>query len=284
MEAHLMQAWKQAELAGLEALAQRREADGIAWRSWGQGPDLVLLHGSAGAWTHWVRNIAVLSRTHTVHVPDLPGCGDSRSASTPASLAALAAALLAGFDGLRGADVPFALLGFSFGSFVAEAIALLQPMRLRYLVLIRGSFGERLPPMPSGLVPWRHLIGDAPALREAHRHNLATLMFHDAERIDDTALELHARNQSLARLDVAALMGSRSPDALARLSVVPQCMSGEFDVLSGGDLSLQERALRRQQPDAGFHVIPEAGHGAAYEQADAFNAQLSRILCAALAR
>ncbi len=45
----------------LEALATRSitpvGSGSMVWRSWGQGPALVLLHGASGSWTHWIRNI-----------------------------------------------------------------------------------------------------------------------------------------------------------------------------------------------------------------------------------
>ena len=49
----------------------------IVWRKWGSGPPLVFFHGGSGSWTHWIRNIPVLSRDYTVYAVDLPGMGDS---------------------------------------------------------------------------------------------------------------------------------------------------------------------------------------------------------------
>ena len=49
----------------LERTATRTETpcgDGtMVWRSWGEGPVLVLFHGGAGSWRHWAHNIDVLS-------------------------------------------------------------------------------------------------------------------------------------------------------------------------------------------------------------------------------
>ena len=65
----------------LERTAKRTETpcgDGtMVWRSWGEGPVLVLFHGGAGSWRHWAHNIDVLSRTYRLLVPDLPGLGES---------------------------------------------------------------------------------------------------------------------------------------------------------------------------------------------------------------
>ncbi len=65
-------------IAGLLKQAERHETpcgDGtVVWRSWGRGPrDLILLHGGAGSWTHWARNIPELSRHFRLWVPDIRG-------------------------------------------------------------------------------------------------------------------------------------------------------------------------------------------------------------------
>lgn len=251
----------------------------IVWRSWGSGPDLVLLHGSAGSWTHWLRNIDALARHHTVHAVDLPGNGDSGPHVGEKTLDALATAVLSSFDRLRSGagqapGAPISVVGFSFGSFIAEAIALQRPAEVEHLVLARGTFTEQLPPMPTTLRRWRHLLDDPLALREAHRHNLATLMFRDPARIDDLAMAAHAHNQVRAALDVGAFMPSRPVDALKRLRVAPCCITGEFDVLAGGAAAEQGAELHAQRPDATFHLIQGSGHWTPYEAADTFNALL----------
>jgi pimeloyl-ACP methyl ester carboxylesterase len=273
-------AWRTPALARLDAAALRwQDGDtGIVWRSWGQGRPLVLLHGSAGSWNHWLRNIPHLAATHAVHVPDLPGCGESAPVAGPSSMGGMADALHASLRRSGRCNGPFALVGFSLGSFVAEAMALRHAASVESLVLVRGSFDGVLPPLPAGLVRWRPLMDDPVALREAHRHNLATLMFHDPSRIDDAALELHAVNQARARLDVGPLMDTREAQALERLARTPDCVCGEHDVLGACDPAAQREALHRLRPDARLHVVADAGHWAPYEQAERFNRLLDQLL------
>ena len=48
----------------------------VVWHRWGRGAPVVLLHGGAGSWRHWVRNVdALLAAGRTVWAPDLPGLG-----------------------------------------------------------------------------------------------------------------------------------------------------------------------------------------------------------------
>ncbi len=68
----------------------RRSACGTIWRRWGEGPPLVLLHGGAGSWTHWIRNIDALAADRTLWIPDLPGLGDSPLPPEPRDHAAIA--------------------------------------------------------------------------------------------------------------------------------------------------------------------------------------------------
>src|SRR5258707_2435695 len=87
-----------AQVARLAAASRRIETpcgDGVmVWRVWGEGEPLVLFHGGFGSWTHWLRNIPVLSRHYRLIVASLPGLGESHDAPmphTPDSIAAIAA-------------------------------------------------------------------------------------------------------------------------------------------------------------------------------------------------
>lgn len=59
------------------ALAPLKTSVGIAYRLFGKGSPIVLMHGSSGSFLHWQRDIALLSSVATVYTPDLPGFGDS---------------------------------------------------------------------------------------------------------------------------------------------------------------------------------------------------------------
>ncbi len=252
-------------LDALLARTQTRQgvpSGGIAWRCWGQGPALVLLHGSGGSWTHWVRNIDVLSRTHTVWVPDLPGHGTSADLGDRSYLS-LGKRLVGDLQHL--VPEPYVLVGFSFGSMVAEAMALLCPDRVRHLLLIRGTFHGAAPSFPAGLRGWKSLTPELE--REVHRHNLGVLMLYDPQRIDELAVDIHAANVRGARVRPGDFSLDGLENSLERLSVPVTMVRGQFDAL-GGEADVQRQVAIARCPGADFHVVPRAGHWVAYEAPD----------------
>ncbi len=283
------------ERARVEGLAQRYdvETEGcrIAWRCWGSGPDVVLLHGGSGGWNHWIRNVEALAESGLrVFAPDLPGYGDSGDAPLPHAARTLARVLSHGLrtlrfcagKGDRGAeavDQGVALVGFSFGSVVAAQWAAMEPARVRQLVLV-GAMGLG-PPRDRAidLRPWKHLK-DSAELARVQRHNLGALMFHDQTRIDTLAMQLHRRNTERTRFVSRWISrGDALADLLSDSDVPLHAVWGEHDVTAAGGVANCAELLRALRPRAGLDVIEDAGHWVQYERAAEFN----RALCVVLA-
>lgn len=256
------------------------------WQA-GAGPvrqrPVVLLHGGSGSWTHWLRNIVpLLEAGRRVLALDLPGFGDSDlpaggDSSAPALAAGLAAVWPQLEQHLAGGETPD-LLGFSLGGLTAGLLVAGHGVPVHRLVLV-GAPGMGLPAQPLDLKGWRHLP-EGPQQQTVHRHNLATLMLHDADRIDALALQIHAANVVRDRLPRRRRAG---PDALlsclGRLSCPVHAIYGAHDVLYGE--RLPELAGVFAQATSGFadlQLIPQAGHWVQFEAPDAFNAALLRIL------
>jgi len=271
------------ELAALDARAQRLEVpcgDGnMVWRRWGEGRPLVLLHGGGGAWNHWVRNIDALSAHYAVWAPDLPGFGDSDLPSEGGDADTLTGAVDAGARMAFG-DVPFDIVGFSFGGMVAGFLAARQPERVRRLVLV-GTPGMGLSSRKvADLRSWRKLT-DPAEVEAAHRHNLLQLMLHDPASLDDLAVAMQIVNTLADRLKDRRIAHT---DALARELPDVRCplygILGAEDALYKGKHDALRVILSRVQDMREIAVIPEAGHWAQFERADAFNATLLRMLAA----
>src|SRR5262245_27379748 len=162
-------------------------ASHVAWRVWGAGAPLVLLHGASGSWTHWLRNVEPLALRFRVLVPDMPGFGDSAMPPEPHTADTLADLIAAGLDAILGPSAALDLAGFSFGGIIGGLVAERLGRRLRTLALIvPGGLGLPLAPLPA-------LRATAPGagldeVRRAHRENLARLMIADEARVDDLAV------------------------------------------------------------------------------------------------
>ena len=264
----------------LDAEARRTESpcgDGsMVWRSWGDGPALVLLHGGVGSWQHWVRTVPAFSRTHRVLAPDLPGLGESADPPAPPDMTTISAIVAAGIDGLLGPRASYDLVGFSFGASVGGHVALLHAERVRSLTLL-GAGGLVRPRTPMALERVRDKTGEA--LMQAHRTNLQRIMIADPARVDALAIAIQDWNVRHSRLDSPALIGKR-PLALSlpQLRVPVNAIWGERDQIAYYTLEDRIAALRVLRPEVEPRIIPSTGHWAAYEAPDAFNATLAEFL------
>jgi pimeloyl-ACP methyl ester carboxylesterase len=273
-------------VAELESRARRIEtpcgSGHMVWRVWGapstRHAPLVLGHGSQGAWSHWIRNIAVLAQHRLVIAVDLPGQGGSAMPATP-DHAGISAALAAGLPEIPGVSGPVDMAGFSFGGVAFAWLAAQYPELVRRLVLI-GCGGLGTPHGHVDLRPAKGLQGEA--RRAVLKSNLLGLMLHYPGSVDELAMHLLVLNGRLGRLSVAELvLPDRLLAALAQVQAQVDAIWGEFDRPHPGP-PLQEAALRISHPDADFRVIAGAGHWAMYEQPKAFNAALTEIIDAPL--
>jgi len=250
----------------------------MIWRVWGESgtsedAPLVLLHGGAGSWLHWLPTIEAFRGRRMVIAPDLPGLGSSAdlpAEATDGGTAIVAAGLAQVFGGERAPD----LVGFSFGGVIAGMLAAQCPVRSLTLVgaggldVIRGS---------AKLERVRDKTG---AEREAaHRTNLHRWMIADPTRIDGDAIAIQDWNSRHARLDSRPIgTGSALLTALPQVRAPITGLWGEHDHSVQGETGRVHDVLTRLQPGAAFHVIPGAGHWVAYEAPDAFAAALSHAL------
>lgn len=270
----------QALLERLDRTAQHWETpcgDGtMVWRGWGRGPAVLLVHGGAGSWRHWVRNLAALGRGHTVIAPDLPGLGDSARAPDPISAESVAAIVGQGLDEVLGADAPVHVAGFSYGGVIAGLIAANVADRARSLTLI-GTGGLGPPNRSVELVKVRDKTG-AERLA-AHRDNLLRMMLADPTSVDALALEIQEQNSKRARLNSGFMWMSRVlHEALPRVHGHVHAFWGEHEMADRAMLDVRIALLRQARPDVEIDIIPQAGHWVFYEAAERFNAALLRIL------
>jgi magnesium chelatase accessory protein len=258
------------------------EAGGLDWHVQisGDGPILLLLHGT-GASTHSWRDLApLLAQRFRVIAPDLPGHGftASRGARTQ-SLSGMARAVAALLGTLGVA--PALVVGHSAGAAVAARLALDRAIAPKRLIALNGAL------TPFEGVAGRLLPGLAKAL---FLNPLAPRYFawsasHAAVRrlLDGTGSTLDARGVALyERLmrnpshvgGALAMMAHWDLHALNR--DLPRLRLPIHFVVAGNDRTVPPQGARKlaaRLPDAHVHLVPDLGH-LAHEEAPELFARL----------
>jgi 2-succinyl-6-hydroxy-2,4-cyclohexadiene-1-carboxylate synthase len=234
----------------------------------GDGPPLVLVHGFTQTRRCWGPEGADLARDHEVVRVDAPGHG--RSSEVIAGLGA-GGRLIAD----QGHEATY--LGYSMGARYCLHVALANPEVVRGLVLISGTAGiedpdERAARRAQDLATAARLT--AQGLEAFLDDWLAQPLFAGlpadrafrAERLENTIAGL---SSSLEQ----AGTGSQDPcwDRLAELTMPVLVVAGVLDEKFS---ALAQRMATTIGGNATLALIPNAGHAAHLEQADAFLAVL----------
>jgi pimeloyl-ACP methyl ester carboxylesterase len=154
-----------------------------AYRTWGQGAPLVLLHGGGASSALWTKVAETLGDDRRLIAPDLLGCGETASWPERDVLTHdLQAELVAHVLGEAGAGMTD-VVGHSYGGATAVRLAINRPDRVRSLVLIE--------PILTCLLREAH----DPSYEESVRVNKFFVASVDADRPEDAWREfLDARN------------------------------------------------------------------------------------------
>ena len=271
-------------LNDLQSQAQRFETpcgDGrMIWHCWGAAnPVVVLFHGGAGSWRHWIKTIPALMDKWRVLIPDLPGLGESDLPPESDDGMAIARIVTDGIAAIIGPTTPYDVVGFFFGGTMASCAGVLCPDLVRSVTIIAsaGVGGPDALGTPVRLEKVRHLEGEA--RRDTHRINLGRLMIADPAKIDDLALEIQDWGTVRSRLNTPAISrGGTIAAAIDALTMPLNGMWGEFDAPASVMGPARAAALKRRKPNADIRIVPGAGHWAAYEAPDFVNPTLLEML------
>jgi pimeloyl-ACP methyl ester carboxylesterase len=158
--------------------AQKLEAGTarVAYRCYGSGPALLLVHGFPLSGFTWRKVLPALAERYTCYVPDLPGMGESQwTDATDFSFPGQGRTLKAFVDGL--ALTRYSVLAQDTGGTFARCLALEDGARIEKLLLINTEIPRHRPPwiplyqflmrLPGALAVFGLLLRSEPFLRSS---------------------------------------------------------------------------------------------------------------------
>ncbi|TVZ02191.1 alpha/beta fold hydrolase [Trebonia kvetii] len=245
----------------------------------GEGPPLLLLHGSGPGVTGWRNfrgNLPVLAEHFRCLILEFPGFGVSHPADEH-PMAAAVKAVPRFLDGLGLQQVD--IIGNSMGGFAATSVAIAHPDRVRRLVTIGGMGTNIFSPSPGEGIKLLSQFTDEPS-RERLVRWLHSMVYNPALVTEEMIEERWALATDPATLESARRMyGSAAIAAMAsaaRNSDAPPGWAmlhkvkartlitwGRDDRVSPVDMMLLPM---RTIPDVEVHIFPDCGHWVMIEQ------------------
>jgi pimeloyl-ACP methyl ester carboxylesterase len=239
-------------------------------------PPLVLLHGYVATLLSWVPNIVDLSKSHRVYAIDVMGQPGKSIPDTPISNDAdYVAWLTATLNGLHLNRI--ALVGTSFGGWIALNYAVAEPERVRKLVLLSAggvlpiTRQFRLRGMLMMFLPTRltvnsfmHWAGFSATPGAADSRPILNLMY------------LGMRHFRIPRETLRIAPNPLSDDDLHEMHVPTLLLFGENEVLCDPIEALAR--ARRLIPDFRGELIPSSSHDMCVSQRVIVDARICEFL------
>jgi magnesium chelatase accessory protein len=262
-------------------------AGGVRWhvQRMGEGPVLLLLHGT-GAATHSWRDFApILAENFTLIAPDLPGHGFTSSPPyEQMSLPGMAAAVGALVDTLQ--VRPELALGHSAGAAILIWACLEGRIAPQGLISINGA-----------LMPWRGLPGHifSPvakllagsglvsrlfAWRAGNRREVERLVESTGSTLEPIGLDLYQRMIRFPSHVRATLSMMANWDLALIEQALPKLPAPLYLIVGEGDMTVSPREARRVRerlPSAELIALPGLGHLAHEEQPAEVAAVVRRV-------
>jgi 2-hydroxy-6-oxonona-2,4-dienedioate hydrolase len=259
----------------------------------GDGPPLILLHGTGGHLENWVRNIAPFAEQFRVITPDFLWHGLSQTEPFDPEIVPSLVDQIIDLMGTLGITQA-AFNGQSMGGWVAMQVALRHPERVSALILTttQGYVPDE------GAIPgyaepdWsQNLPPTLEALRDPSFDNIKIRMARilaDPSRLTDEAIAIRQKIYSqpaLAKAQEAFNREYLGMGQASRAHVVTDAMARRITcptLVYWGEKNRTPPALGQHIastiPRARFHCAADTGHWAQFESADEHNDIVTRFL------
>ena len=246
----------------------------LAYRAFGQGPTLVLLHAFPLSQDMWTPQVEALAAHCHVITIDLPGFGASQCTDGEASLDTLAALV---HDFLRVLGHEQAVIGgLSMGGYIALAYARKYPAHLRGLILADTTARPDTPEQRGNRLRQIEQI-EYEGLEPLATSFPARILTGGDERLAKQLEHWIVGNSAVGVQGALRAMAERpdSMDVLPSIHVPTLVMVGGLDMATPPELAEEMVA---HLPRGTFARIPQAGHLSNLENPQAFNAAVKKFM------
>ncbi|HTV11865.1 MAG TPA: alpha/beta hydrolase [Acidimicrobiales bacterium] len=245
----------------------------VAYRSIGAGPALVMIAGWSGTMEGWEPQfVNALAQHHRVVIFDNAGIGATQDLAPPLTIDAMADQTASFINALHlgRADV----LGWSMGTAVAQALAVLHPNEVAALVLCAPYPGNG-----AVVLPARSILdakSDPTALFPANQvgaelaYEVATSAYPKAPPAPQAVDS--AQSKALDRWWAGGDPAGRLVTKIAVPTLVADGTADRLDPVANAHL------LARVIPGAKLKLYPDAGHGFLFQDGTAFAALVGSFL------
>ncbi len=257
-----------------------RTADGtVAYRELGSGPALLLIMGAGASMDGWPPSMVdALAAHHEVVVFDNAGVGRTSAVSAPASLSVTAmtsqASALISALGLRRP----AVLGWSMGGMIAQALAVSHPAQVSRLILAATAVGtgKAVPLPPFATVPGVNSEQLVAALFPKDQAAAVTAYLSTIQQYPgfygESAATFHAQYLAAERW----LAGQDAAGHLAGDIRVPTLVAeGTLDQFI---VAANARQLAGSVPGAKLLLFPDAGHAFLFQDRATFTRDVEEFM------
>ena len=251
----------------------------IAYRRSGEGPPLVLVHGTSADHTRWEPVLPALEEHFSVYAVDQRGRGGSGDAADH-SLEREVEDVVAIVDSI---GAPVSLIGHSYGAICSLEASLLRTAHVSRLVLYE-------PPLPTSMVtfPAKAIERVEELIEEGDREEAVAVFLREAAGMPPHAVDgLRAEHDAWQRRVAAAHTLPREARA-AEGYVLDPARFREFNtqtlLLLGGEsppfFKTATEALDEALPDSRIVVMPGQGHVAMHTAPELFTSLVVQFFCA----